>query len=179
MSDRASAPRLKVPGRPDPSEPSHPRPSAETPRAKMETLGLRAFYGEREVLRGIDLAILEREVIAVIGPSGCGKSTFLRSLNRMHEVVQGARVAGRVLLDATDIYARGVDPVAVRRRVGDAVGFALGVWTWHVSLNSLRHADTSLWPPSSSGFSSNHRFMPAPRSRSRPTRPIISAMCSA
>jgi phosphate transport system ATP-binding protein len=90
----------------------------ESPRAKLETLGLRAFFGQQEVLRGIDLAIPGREVTAVIGPSGCGKSTFLRSLNRMHEVVPGARVSGRVLLDASDIYARGVDPVSVRRRVG-------------------------------------------------------------
>jgi phosphate transport system ATP-binding protein len=118
MSERASAPRLKVPGRPDPSEPSHPRPSTEAPRPKMETVGLRAFYGEREVLSGIDLAILSREATAVIGPSGCGKSTFLRALNRMHEVVPGARIQGRVLLDAADIYTRAVDPVAVRRRVG-------------------------------------------------------------
>jgi phosphate transport system ATP-binding protein len=87
----------------------------------METLGLRAFFGQHEVLGGIDLAILGREVTAVIGPSGCGKSTFLRSLNRMHEVVPGARVEGRVLLDAADIYARGVDPVSVRRRVGMVV----------------------------------------------------------
>ncbi len=55
---------------------------------------------------------------AIIGPSGCGKSTFIRCLNRMHEVVPGARVEGQVLLDGKDIYARGVDPVRVRRRVG-------------------------------------------------------------
>jgi phosphate transport system ATP-binding protein len=119
MSDRASAPRLVVPGTArEASEPSHPRPSADVPRVKMETLGLRAFYGQREALRGIDLAILECEVTAVIGPSGCGKSTFLRALNRMHEVVPGARIAGRVLLDGEDVYVRGVDPVGVRRRVG-------------------------------------------------------------
>jgi len=86
--------------------------------AKMRTVGLRAFYGEVEVLRGIDLAIADRQVTAVIGPSGCGKSTFVRSLNRMHEVVPGARILGQVLLDQQDIYARGVDAVRVRRRVG-------------------------------------------------------------
>jgi len=85
---------------------------------KMRTLGLRAFYGETEVLKGIDLPIVDRQVTAVIGPSGCGKSTFVRSLNRMHEVVPGARISGQVLLDEQDIYARGVDPVRVRRRVG-------------------------------------------------------------
>src|SRR5206468_3620599 len=57
-------------------------------------------------------------VTAIIGPSGCGKSTFIRCLNRMHELVPGARVAGRVLLDGGDIYAVGVDPVQVRARVG-------------------------------------------------------------
>jgi len=85
---------------------------------KMRTLGLHAFYGETEVLKGIDLPIVDRQVTAVIGPSGCGKSTFVRSLNRMHEVVPGARITGQVLLDEQDIYARGVDPVRVRRRVG-------------------------------------------------------------
>ena len=55
---------------------------------------------------------------AIIGPSGCGKSTFIRCLNRMHEVVPGARVSGTVLLDGEDIYAPGVDPVAIRRRIG-------------------------------------------------------------
>jgi phosphate transport system ATP-binding protein len=92
--------------------------SAEAAPAKMRTEGLRAHYGKTTVLRGIDLVIAERQVTAVIGPSGCGKSTFVRSLNRMHEVVPGARVEGRVMLDAHDIYARGVDPVGVRRRVG-------------------------------------------------------------
>ena len=57
-------------------------------------------------------------VLAVIGPSGCGKSTFLRCLNRMHELIPGARSEGEVLLDGEDLYARGVDPVHLRRRVG-------------------------------------------------------------
>ena len=90
----------------------------ESQAAKMRTVGLRAFFGDVEVLKGIDLPIVDRQVTAVIGPSGCGKSTFVRSLNRMHEVVPGARIAGQVLLDEQDIYARGVDPVHVRRRVG-------------------------------------------------------------
>jgi phosphate transport system ATP-binding protein len=90
----------------------------DAPRAKMRTHGLWAHYGETTALSGIDLVIVERQVTAVIGPSGCGKSTFVRSLNRMHEVVPGARVEGRVMLDERDIYARGVDPVDVRRRVG-------------------------------------------------------------
>ncbi len=86
--------------------------------AKMRTEGLRAFFGQSEVLRGIDLAIAEKHVTAIIGPSGCGKSTYVRCLNRMHEVVPGARAAGKVLLDQRDIYASDVDPVQVRRRVG-------------------------------------------------------------
>ncbi|HEV8548622.1 MAG TPA: phosphate ABC transporter ATP-binding protein PstB [Polyangiaceae bacterium] len=90
----------------------------DTHGAKMRTVGLRAFYGDVEVLKGIDLPILDRQVTAVIGPSGCGKSTFVRSLNRMHEVVPEARVVGQVLLDQQNIYERGVDPVRVRRRVG-------------------------------------------------------------
>lgn len=86
--------------------------------AKMRTHSLRAHFGSAEVLKGIDLTISQKQVTAVIGPSGCGKSTFLRCLNRMHEVVPGARAEGRVLLDDHDIYDRRVDPVRVRRRVG-------------------------------------------------------------
>ncbi len=85
---------------------------------KMRSEGLRAFFGDTEVLHGIDLPLAERKVTAIIGPSGCGKSTFIRCLNRMHEVVPGARVSGRVLLENHDIYEKNVDPVRVRRRVG-------------------------------------------------------------
>ncbi len=85
---------------------------------KMRADSLRASFGATEVLRGIDLPLLDSKVTAIIGPSGCGKSTFIRCLNRMHEVVEGARVSGRVFLDKQDIYERNVDPVRVRRRVG-------------------------------------------------------------
>jgi phosphate transport system ATP-binding protein len=85
---------------------------------KMRTENLRASFGSTQVLKGITLNVAEKQVTAVIGPSGCGKSTFVRCLNRMHEVVPGARAEGLVLLDSQDIYARGVDPVQVRRRVG-------------------------------------------------------------
>src|SRR2546425_1801923 len=64
------------------------------------------------------LAIAPKAVTAIIGPSGCGKSTLIRCLNRMHEIVPGARVSGEVLLDGEDVYGAGVDPVAVRARVG-------------------------------------------------------------
>jgi phosphate transport system ATP-binding protein len=85
---------------------------------KLVTRGLRAWFGGHQVLRGVDLAIADREVTAVIGPSGCGKSTFIRCLNRMHELVAGARADGGVLLDGVDVYGADVDPVLLRRRVG-------------------------------------------------------------
>jgi phosphate transport system ATP-binding protein len=84
----------------------------------MRAEGLRAYFGKTEALKGINLSLPERRVTAIIGPSGCGKSTFVRCLNRMHEVIPGNRVQGRVLLDEQDMYQRGTDPVRVRRRVG-------------------------------------------------------------
>jgi phosphate transport system ATP-binding protein len=94
-----------------------PPPIEQFPE-KIRAEGVHAFFGKTEALKGIDLSIRERRVTAVIGPSGCGKSTFIRCLNRMHEVVDGAHAHGRVLLDGADIYAPEVDPVQVRRRVG-------------------------------------------------------------
>jgi phosphate transport system ATP-binding protein len=85
---------------------------------KVRTESLRAWFGKHEALKGVSLSIGSRRVTAIIGPSGCGKSTFIRCLNRMHEVVPGARVEGRVLLDGEDIYGPGIDAVQVRRRVG-------------------------------------------------------------
>ena len=90
----------------------------EAPGVKMQADALRAWFGPSEAVKGVSLPLHERRVTALIGPSGCGKSTFVRCLNRMHEVVPGAKVEGRVLLDGTDVYARGVDPVRLRRRVG-------------------------------------------------------------
>jgi phosphate transport system ATP-binding protein len=86
--------------------------------AKMSTRGLNLFYGEKQALRNIDLDIAVNEVTALIGPSGCGKSTFLRTLNRMNDIVPRVRIEGDVRLDGRDIYAPDVDVVAVRRRVG-------------------------------------------------------------
>ncbi len=77
-----------------------------------------AFYGSLKAIEGVSLTIEPKSVTALIGPSGCGKSTFLRTLNRLHEVIPGARVEGSVLLDDEDLYAEGVDPVAVRRTIG-------------------------------------------------------------
>jgi phosphate transport system ATP-binding protein len=76
------------------------------------------YYGSFHAVDGVSLTVPPRSVTAFIGPSGCGKSTVLRTLNRMHEVIPGARVDGEVLLDGEDIYARTVDPVEVRRTIG-------------------------------------------------------------
>ena len=76
------------------------------------------FYGKFQAVQGVSMTVQPRTVTAFIGPSGCGKSTFLRTLNRMHEVIPGAYVRGTVELDGTDLYGAGVDPVAVRRVVG-------------------------------------------------------------
>jgi len=79
---------------------------------------LNAWFGTLHVLRDIGLAIAPKAVTAIIGPSGCGKSTFIRCLNRMHEVVPSARVSGTVLVEGANLYAPGVDPVEVRRKIG-------------------------------------------------------------
>jgi phosphate transport system ATP-binding protein len=80
--------------------------------------GLRAFYGEAEQVKGIDLDFNANEVTAIIGPSGCGKSTMVRCINRMHEEIPGAHAEGRVMLDAMNVYDPSVDVVAVRRAIG-------------------------------------------------------------
>ena len=85
---------------------------------KIQTDKLSAWFGNNHVLREVSISFLENDVTAIIGPSGCGKSTFIRCLNRMHELIPSARSKGRVLLDEADIYAKGVDPVTIRRRVG-------------------------------------------------------------
>jgi phosphate transport system ATP-binding protein len=87
-------------------------------KPKIETRSLSFFYGETQALFDVNLAIPERSVTALIGPSGCGKSTFLRTLNRMNDIIEGTRVTGRVLLEGTNIYEPGIDVVAVRKRVG-------------------------------------------------------------
>ncbi|MGD9695124.1 MAG: phosphate ABC transporter ATP-binding protein PstB [Thermoleophilia bacterium] len=84
----------------------------------MRAVALSAFFGRHHAVEGVDLAFPERTVTAIIGPSGCGKSTFIRTLNRMHELVPNARVEGEVRLRGRDIYERGADAVAIRRAVG-------------------------------------------------------------
>jgi phosphate transport system ATP-binding protein len=85
---------------------------------RIDTINLAAYYRDFLAVDGVTLSIEPRAVTAFIGPSGCGKSTVLRSLNRMHEVIPGARIEGKVLLDGEDIYAESVDPVNVRRTIG-------------------------------------------------------------
>ncbi|MCU1573868.1 MAG: pstB [Micrococcaceae bacterium] len=79
---------------------------------------LNVYYGDFLAVHDVTMDIAAKSVTAFIGPSGCGKSTFLRTLNRMHEVLPGARVEGKVLVDGDDLYAPGVDPVTVRRQIG-------------------------------------------------------------
>jgi phosphate transport system ATP-binding protein len=79
---------------------------------------LNIYYGDFKAVEDITMTIPARSVTALIGPSGCGKSTFLRSLNRMHEVVPGARVEGKIVIDGQDLYGSDIDPVEVRREVG-------------------------------------------------------------
>jgi len=91
---------------PNPVEPAH----------GLEAIKLNTWFGTKHVLKDISMKMKPRQVTAIIGPSGCGKSTFIRCLNRMHEVVPGARMEGQVLLDGANILE--LDPVMLRRRVG-------------------------------------------------------------
>ncbi|WP_111720727.1 phosphate ABC transporter ATP-binding protein PstB [Homoserinimonas sp. OAct 916] len=85
---------------------------------RIEVNDLNVYYNKFLAVEGVSLTIEPRTVTALIGPSGCGKSTFLRTLNRMHEVIPGARVSGEVMIDGNNLYGPGVDPVLVRRQVG-------------------------------------------------------------
>jgi phosphate transport system ATP-binding protein len=94
-------------------------PPAPSPAKEVFNLSnVSVFYGDYEAVRGTTMTIGKNEITALIGPSGCGKSTVLRSLNRMNDLIPGARVAGRVLFHGTDLYAPEVDPIQVRRRIG-------------------------------------------------------------
>jgi phosphate transport system ATP-binding protein len=84
----------------------------------LEVRGLSVYYGGFRAVKDVSVPFRPRSVTAIIGPSGCGKSTFLRTLNRMHELVPGARVEGTVTLDGVDVYGPNVDPVQLRRVVG-------------------------------------------------------------
>jgi phosphate transport system ATP-binding protein len=113
VTSTTAPPRLHPPLR----QTAGPEPSAEAV-GKIDVNGLNFYYGPRRVLEQITVSIRPNEVTALIGPSGCGKSTFLRTLNRMNDIVPGARVEGLVGIDGKDIYAPSVDVVDLRRRVG-------------------------------------------------------------
>jgi phosphate ABC transporter ATP-binding protein len=102
-------------------EPAHPTRDdqlPETPDAVMACKNVDVYYGDFRAVTGVNLIFGYNEITALIGPSGCGKSTLLRSLNRMNDLILGARVTGEVTLHGQDIYARGIDPIEVRRRIG-------------------------------------------------------------
>jgi phosphate transport system ATP-binding protein len=94
----------------------------DTPQAVgapiMDLRDVSVYYGTYEAVRGTSLPIRQNQITAMIGPSGCGKSTILRSLNRMNDLIPGARVAGKVSYHGQDLYAKDVDPIEVRRRIG-------------------------------------------------------------
>jgi phosphate transport system ATP-binding protein len=98
--------------------PHEARESLENEQGILEVQNLSAWYGKILAVKNVSISLKSKTITAIIGPSGCGKSTFIRCLNRMHEVSHGGRVAGCVLLDGKDIYARDIDPVVLRRRVG-------------------------------------------------------------
>jgi phosphate transport system ATP-binding protein len=97
---------------------SESRAAAPAPSVKVEVRDFDFYYGDAHVLHSITMDIPEKQVTAFIGPSGCGKSTFLRSINRMNDIIPGARVDGLIAIDGQDLYARNVDVVALRRKIG-------------------------------------------------------------
>jgi phosphate transport system ATP-binding protein len=112
MTDSVSAPgTMTAPDQLDANDP------VDLPN-RIEVRDLDIYYGDFKAVEGVSMTINPQSVTALIGPSGCGKSTFLRSLNRMHEVISGAYVDGEVIINGKNLYGPGVDPVAVRRKVG-------------------------------------------------------------
>jgi phosphate transport system ATP-binding protein len=116
---------LRAPVAPKRAEPTmsivEPKTSNDADEATAPAFAvshLSVWYGEKPAIQDVTMDISPKTVTAIIGPSGCGKSTFLRSLNRMHELVPRTRVEGKVLFEGEDIYAPGTDPTAVRRRIG-------------------------------------------------------------
>jgi phosphate transport system ATP-binding protein len=98
--------------------PTAPASRAAPDSVKMLATDANVFYGDKHALKSVNLEINAHEVTALIGPSGCGKSTFLRCLNRMNDLIEGARVTGEILLDGHDIYDKDLDVVHLRARVG-------------------------------------------------------------
>lgn len=94
------------------------QPDIHVRQSKFDISGLNFWYGAKQALFDVNLAVPERAVMALIGPSGCGKSTFLRTLNRMNDLIDGTRHTGQIALDGQDIYSKSVNLVNLRRRVG-------------------------------------------------------------
>ena len=101
-----------------PLTPDAPKASPQEARPKFHCRDVKVFYGDTEVLHGINADIPDRSVTALIGPSGCGKSTFLRVFNRMNDTIPDAHITGKVEMDGEDIYGAAIDPVLLRARVG-------------------------------------------------------------
>jgi phosphate transport system ATP-binding protein len=93
-------------------------PAAASERIKVSARKVNVYYGSKQALFDVDLDVPEHKVTALIGPSGCGKTTFLRCINRMNDVIEGARVVGEIRLDGRDIYDRSLDVVQLRARIG-------------------------------------------------------------
>ncbi|HEX2154649.1 MAG TPA: phosphate ABC transporter ATP-binding protein PstB [Acidimicrobiia bacterium] len=112
MLSRSELPEAKT----ETAAPPSPGPTLAEPVISTENLNV--YYGDFRAVRDVNLDFAQHEITALIGPSGCGKSTVLRALNRMNDLIPGARVDGSVTFHGTDIYADGVDPVEIRRRIG-------------------------------------------------------------
>ncbi|MDQ3441081.1 MAG: ATP-binding cassette domain-containing protein, partial [Planctomycetota bacterium] len=100
-----------------PQQQAAPVPSTGVPETLIEARSVSVFYGANEAIKKVSLTMPRNRVVAMIGPSGCGKSTFLRSINRLNDLIPGCRVTGQLTIAGHDIYAPGVDQVALRRQV--------------------------------------------------------------
>jgi phosphate transport system ATP-binding protein len=117
MTNQSQMPSVKPQG-PGPAPDPQPQRPPVGPSVTFDIQRLNVWFAAHQVLEDISMQVPPRAVTAIIGPSGCGKSTFLRSLNRMHDLVPIARVEGRITLFGEDLYAPQIDPTVVRRRVG-------------------------------------------------------------
>jgi phosphate transport system ATP-binding protein len=91
---------------------------ANEAKIRIEAQNVQFYYGDFHALKGITIPLYDRQITAMIGPSGCGKSTFLRTINRMNDLIEGTRLEGKILLDGEDVYAAGVDSAELRKRIG-------------------------------------------------------------
>src|SRR5215475_11039496 len=119
MTDVSDRPSINIAGA-NLGRPGAPSPDRGpgTPPIIFTLTDVSVFYGNYEAVRGTTMTIGKNQITALIGPSGCGKSTVLRSLNRMNDLIPGARVTGKVTFHGTDLYSPEVDPIRVRRRIG-------------------------------------------------------------